>query len=349
MFGHAQSEVRQVSGDQMLLGFFPWGFGVDIFFVISGFIMVYISERKNLFRQRGAWLSFLTDRAIRIAPVYWFYTSAMLVAIFVAGSKLETASFEPFNTIASYLFLPYPAPGGKIHPVLEVGWTLNYEMFFYVLFAMVIFLKSVRAVAVLTLTMSAIVAAGSLIKPDQFALVFWSDPIILEFIFGCGLGFVYSRTRRYPNALACLLLSASSLVAVALLSDNGPGGYNRLMAQGVPAALLVYAFVWHMPHRLSSVSAPIAAFLGDSSYSLYLSHSFTLAIVKILWPFSPSMGNQWAYVVVATVASAAVGYASYALLEKPITRLLRRPALADGTAAPGAVSNASPSEQPTKP
>ena len=117
MFAHAQSETVQKFGAEAYRQIdLPGGFGVDIFFVISGFIMVYASQ--GLFGQPGAAAEFMKRRVIRIVPLYWFYTTAMVAATLLFADRLNSAAFEPYNAIMSYLFIPAMAPKGEIAPIL---------------------------------------------------------------------------------------------------------------------------------------------------------------------------------------------------------------------------------------
>jgi peptidoglycan/LPS O-acetylase OafA/YrhL len=134
--GHLFEMVAQLSGS-LHYNFanpeLPTGAGVDLFFVISGFIMVFAS--RKLFGTAGGARLFVTRRLIWIAPLYWAISTIMVVlAILGSRTQLITAP----SVIASYLFFPYDTIGGGdgyAYPILDLGWTLNYEMMFYALFA----------------------------------------------------------------------------------------------------------------------------------------------------------------------------------------------------------------------
>ncbi len=122
--------------------------GVDIFFVISGFVMVYVSSRH--FQKTGEVSRFVLRRIIRVVPVYWFYTSLMLGVALFAPDMLRNFKLSWFHVAASYLFIPWATPGDNdFHPLLGIGWTLNYEMFFYILFAPFLLFARERAVLAL--------------------------------------------------------------------------------------------------------------------------------------------------------------------------------------------------------
>ena len=108
--------------------------GVDLFFVVSGFVMVYIASPQ--FGKREAPVQFFVRRLIRIVPLYWLLTTGYIVA----------KSYPLAYIAASYLFIPAARPNGVLQPVILQGWTLTYEMFFYLLFAIAILLRRRAAV-----------------------------------------------------------------------------------------------------------------------------------------------------------------------------------------------------------
>jgi len=112
--------------------------GVDIFFVISGFIMWTSVER----RPEMTASSFFRNRLIRIVPLYWFATTLVLMVALIAPQVLNTTVLRPWHAIASYLFIPARHPTtGLFWPLLIPGWSLNYEMLFYAIFAIAIALS----------------------------------------------------------------------------------------------------------------------------------------------------------------------------------------------------------------
>src|ERR1700733_8304140 len=104
--------------------FFLGAVGVDLFFVISGFIMVYVSE--PLFGQKSSPTTFFVRRVVRIVPLYWMITVAILIGGHSLGLRPNTTWL---NIVGSFMFIPTTHADGTTEPVLLVGWTLNYEMF----------------------------------------------------------------------------------------------------------------------------------------------------------------------------------------------------------------------------
>lgn len=316
VFGHAETEAVQV-----LPGFAPVGFnfgiGVDIFFIISGFVM-YLSS-AHLFGREGAPLTFARRRFLRVVPLYWFYTIGMLAAIALFPSKLNNADVTVGMVISSFLFYPLPNTQGNYSPVLALGWTLNYEMFFYALFAFSLMFDKVRGFRVLSGLILGFVLVGLVVREGP--LVFWGQPIILEFLLGVLLARVFAACGPAPGRYGFLAAMAAAALSYVLLS----GYETRAISLGIPSGFFAAGFIFCLPARLNRVLDGLARVGGDSSYSLYLSHPFTLAIVKILWlRLDPGFDMPWSYVVVSTLASVIVAYGLYLGIERPLLRVWRR-------------------------
>ena len=144
------------------------GAGVDLFFVISGFVMVYSST--PFFGPTDGPASFLSRRIIRIVPLYWFCTT-IYVVIATAAPSFDIQYSGEFLA-KSYFFIPVARPSGDINPVVGQGWTLNYEMLFYVIFAPALLASRFRAVSMVSLVLVTIVAAGALFAPRSLLLAF---------------------------------------------------------------------------------------------------------------------------------------------------------------------------------
>jgi len=301
LLGHVQEQLAVAMAKA---GMPPWprlawpgGFGVDLFFCISGFIMVVTSAR--LFGQPGATRNFLRRRALRLVPLYWLATGAfgMVLAL---GTQPGPA--QPVQAwLASLLFIPYPTrgiEGDMVFPLLSLGWSLNYEVLFYLLFSVAIVLPARRAVLAVWAALLLLTAAGAVLEPDHPALVFWSRPIVLEFGMGMLVGLGWLTGRRLP-ASWCTALALAALAW--LLADPlnmtqagrgapTPNDLMRLLGWGMPAALaLAAAVALQRPAghtaRASALLQPVAwlARLGDWSYALYLFHPFMLIAMAHVW------------------------------------------------------------------
>lgn len=295
-----------------------WRVGVDIFFVTSGFVMVHITREH--FRARGYPLEFLKRRVARVAPTYWFYTTLYIAISSLMPGNVNTYESDPWLIVCSYLFLPCRRSDGSIYPVLILGWTLNYEMYFYVMYALALRFRRRAGLAILCVVMASFIALNALLRLRS--LEFVANPILLEFLAGIGLGWAYERGVRLHMharfALAAVALGMLSWVgALGWVSD----GWRPVWA-GIPSALVFAAFVLGDDFDTTRPSVRWLVDAGDASYSLYLTHMITIRVVSILWP---RLGIQITelYFATALCACMAGGYVAHKLIERPLCRLAR--------------------------
>lgn len=290
--------------------------GVDIFFVISGFIMWVTTASKP---ERTA-LSFYRDRVTRIAPLYWAITALLVGVLVLLPGTTNTAVLDWPHILRSFLFIPAVHPVTDAYqPTLIPGWTLNMEMFFYLLFGAAIAAAGARLklrCRIIVLALLAIVSLGLLTRPVGF-MGFYTQDMVGEFAAGIliGVAFAERRLRRSNWFLLPLLLGF-----VLLFAETPLGAVDsRLVRWGVPASLIVLGAVF-VPQ-----SGPAALQrLGDWSYSLYLSHPITLAVSEKLWSkLSSPLPLQlfpWVAVTFAIVAA----WLIHRIAEVPLTRAARR-------------------------
>jgi exopolysaccharide production protein ExoZ len=280
--------------------------GVDVFFVISGFIMWVLSQRKPTTPAR-----FLRDRLERIAPVYWIATGVM-VAGALAG-LFPNMKLTLGHVFGSLFFVPHRSPSsGEIWPVLVQGWTLNYEMFFYAVFAGCLLLPSRMRLAALASIFIVLAGFGLIWTSGNPVFATYTDPIILEFLIGAFIGKLCLEGRIPPPAMG------AGLIVVSFLGFAFVGtsyiGFGPLAFGPLAAALLIGVLAMEKGGALRHIR-PIT-YLGDSSYSIYLWHTMAISVVAKLAPMlsipaAPAM-------VLAVVAGVAVGVGAYEILEKPI-------------------------------
>lgn len=240
--------------------------GVDLFFVISGFIMVYAS--RELFGSTRNTAKFIRLRLIRIVPPYWIATTILVLV-------LGMPSLDHF--IKSLLFIP----DGQ--PFLKPGWSLTFEMFFYGLFACFIFLPIRTAVIFLSATIVGIVLIGPHFRNTY--VLYLSQPILVEFVLGAlaGLAFVEGLRINRVSSL-CLILAGLLLFAVSTTLGEQPIGGLRFVTWGVPAWVLFVGAVFG-PRTPALEIKPIVL-LGNASYSLYLTHWFFVVTYGVANPIA---------------------------------------------------------------
>jgi exopolysaccharide production protein ExoZ len=296
--------------------------GVDVFFVISGFVMIVAAQKTGAQDAHR----FLLKRFIRIYPLYWFWTTVKLVLLLTIPAAAVSSVLDPAHLAASYALLPWTNADGKIYPFLVVGWTLSYEIFFYLCMAAALALRlPIRRTV--TLLFLVLIAVGTLPHNGWPALaIAFTHPILLEFVFGMYVAHLVTSGRLIARNLApaVVMLSFVLLIAgVLLVEEYLPW---RTLLFGVPGLLMVWG--------VASLEAPIAAraprllqHLGDASYSIYLAHTLwisALGTVLARLHLPPSDLITYAMLAVAVVGSAVIGSISYVLLEKPTIAWLGR-------------------------
>ncbi len=258
LIGHVRAEAAHYFALDLPGAALPWTRGVDIFFIISGFIITLSAAR---FAARPG--AFLWRRLRRVVPLYALFTTLMVALLLAAPGSLKSTSLDPAQIASSYLFLPYERADGRIAPVLSLGWTLNYEVFFYALLALCLALP--RPLLACCAGLAALCLLGPAL-PQTTATVFYANPLILEFTFGIALARLWQCGFVRPSA---------PLAGLAL---------PRVLAAGLPATVIVAAGTLLAPDR----HLPLQS-IGNASYALYLSHRFPLRLgTLVLVPVMPA-------------------------------------------------------------
>jgi exopolysaccharide production protein ExoZ len=320
---HMQGELAHRGFDDPLPSLNVGAFGVDLFFVISGFIMVYSSG--PFFAQRvGGW-RFFTKRIIRIAPLYWIFTT-ISAAIAVALSRYPGhADYSMRHIAASYLFFPAARPeDGAMLPTCPTGWTLNFEMFFYVCFAFALQWRRPVVVAAVCAALALLIVAGFLVAMPK-PIAFLANPIIAEFCLGMLLAQLFLSGFQIAPVTAAVLLLVG--VAGALLYTPYVDSHSGLrpLAWGLSALAIVAASILYKA-TLNGLVARALETLGDASYSLYLVHTaLFISIYTVLSKFIDLHRiPAFLYGIGLVGASVVAALGVYKWIELPITRHLNR-------------------------
>ncbi|MGV8915152.1 MAG: acyltransferase family protein [Kaistella sp.] len=284
--------------------------GVPIFFVISGYIMVF-STRKitndNLLHNVA---TFAKKRIIRIVPLYYLLTFAWIV---LGGSVLYYLERNPsIRLLNSLLFLPQKDQ----FPVLFLGWSLNYEIFFYLIFAISFLFRKYRYVAVIVFFGVAMLI-GWYFAPENAFLKMVTDFLNIYFIAGILLGLFLHKIRAGKNFLT--VFSYFSILLFIFYFLNVISTSSQILAV-IPVFLLVTAFlVFDLFLKMKANS--FLKMLGDISYSIYLSHPF----VEILFRRFPvdSAGLLILFFIIKLAVVILVSRILYELIEKRLTLYLK--------------------------
>ena len=305
--------------DRLDHGFPLWHrgvFGVDIFFVISGLVMYISSERQRA--MPNGWREFAARRLVRIVPLYWLATTVNVAVLLISPAAVKHSVLDWPYVIKSYFFIPAYTPDGRIEPLLGVGWTLIFEMFFYVVFTVAMLLR-LRVLPVTTVVLAACTGLAFLRRPDWPAVSLFFDPRALEFVAGMFMG-RYLHNLRAPAFVGVASLVAG--VAMMLFLPIAPGVSFRILTQVLPSALTVLGVVLLEPYVAGRWPKGLV-FLGAMSYSLYLVHPLAAPVPPALLA---RLGLNWPWLSLACSATVAVAVAAvcYLFFEKPVTKVLNR-------------------------
>ncbi len=310
---HADWLRQQAGGAPSLFSSIPWSFGIHIFFVVSGFIMILTTKS---FGEPGAWRRFLVRRTLRIVPLYWILTTAMVVGVWLAPRSIEISGDRFWYIVGSYFFIPVLRSSGDLRPILGQGWTLDYEMYFYVALALATLCTRRIGIGILTAVFVALSWLGRDLDVSTPKLFTWTDGIILEFVLGLYLGLLYETGWRVRGWIAaCMVVAGFALAMPEFLLP-------AVFSAGVPAMMIVGGFVLGPPLKDSMATGWLTG-LGNASYSLYLSHTLALRPLRDIWMrLTDGTWPPVLFFVLGVMVSVLVGCAIHVAVERPLTRVL---------------------------
>ena len=319
----SQMTAKRLDQDAFFNLFAAGWSGVDYFFVLSGFIMVYV--HRSALGKKDQLKSFLVKRVVRIYPIYWIITLTVWCLFLVIPDFANNQDLSLGNVIASLLLIPQ-----KDKFILEVGWTLTYEIYFYLLFSLAIWLKPKHSVPILSgWLLVTILHYRKIVKfPDY---LFFLDTVFgemnLELVLGCLAAYIVIKYNNKIGKYRWILFGIANLgyVILLMLASWGKLGFGRIPTFGVLATLLIIAAT-SIDLKDSPKIPYLLIFLGEASYSIFLTHMPVIsAITKILQ--KANLGKYFdGFFAPALLAVVAVvfGCIFYSLIEKPVTVFLRK-------------------------
>jgi exopolysaccharide production protein ExoZ len=318
-------------------------FGIDIFFVISGFILslVVLRERRQPGLQPMA--DFIKRRLLRIYPIYWVVALLMLARLALSHNLFQS------NYIPAFLLLPslhYPSD----RYIMGYSWTLDFEMFFYIVLGLTL-LKTIKwAVPFLIALFSISVALGAIVDIRHPVLILASNPMLLEFVFGAALALLYARIGQ--RRIAGIVLTTIGVVASILLQIHNPpsvasglqmvmlddGVFLRVATWGVCALVIVSGVVFWSP-SMESAFGKAWVLLGNASYSTYIVSALCLELTdRLFFKFVPPpifpTGLRVVFEISLLLSTLLIGFGCYVFVEKPLLRFLQNRFLARTTTHP---------------
>ncbi|WP_460548248.1 acyltransferase family protein [Comamonas piscis] len=267
--------------------------GVDLFFIISGIVMTMsVKDGTNP-------TTFFLRRVARVVPLYWIMTGLAILHLYVfypgAGVSLEA--------IVRSIFFLRPENGSM--PILYPGWSLNFEMLFYLTLTIFLILSKNS----LILLMLFFLCLGALSSIEYFKEFYFIKYYLLEFSIGIGIGFIFKLKLPMEKMLGFFCITASIL----LFAVNNHFRSVGFIAWGIPSALLIlgcYSFDSSVIFKNKFIK-----YLGDSSYSIYLVHPF------VIWAFERTGHKGAITIILAILLSAFAGVICYRYVEKPLLSL----------------------------
>ncbi len=298
-------------------------YGVDLFFVISGFIMTVTTWMQ--FGSAANSFTFLLRRITRIYPPYWVVLLPVLVVYLMRPDLVDSHSGGPPGVTASFLLLPQMG-----EPLLLVSWTLVFEMAFYLVFAFALcFERRLLPVILLAWTLSIAIASILWATSSNPYLRFLANPLSIEFLFGIAVGalVMLGVLKRPAIALGLGAALIATLMTLGTIHDDSdyPNLWGRAMMGGCGFAFLLYGVVALEKDRGVLFPRWLDA-LGDASYAMYLWHIPVLAALGLTVARLHASGLPAHIALLAAAFGSVIAVALfvYRYIERPLTRALHR-------------------------
>ncbi|MCW1381929.1 acyltransferase [Novosphingobium sp. KCTC 2891] len=288
--------------------------GIHLFFTISGFVIWTSTERRPV-----AVAPFMAARIVRIVPLYWLATLVAVLSTFVVPGYFWQATTRPINLVTSLLFIPHEGVSGGVYPVLYQGWTLQYEMYFYALFAACLIVPARRRLLALAVCLGVALAAGAIFKPDGPILQTYTHPICLEFLAGVVAARIVDAAGKRLGRGGAALLAAAGGIAFLLADtcEDRLGWWANVLLPLGTASVVVGLVCLERAGGL--VRSTWLRFAGEASYSTYLFQTVGFALVASLMPHLPALARVLLFVVAAQTC----GCLMFRFVEKPLVRTLK--------------------------
>ena len=273
-----------------------WGAsGVDIFFVISGFVMIYTQSinPKTI-------LNFYKSRILRIVPIYWLITSFIIIIYFLFPNIFRSLIIDFKSSISSFLFVSQIF--NSSYPIINLGWTLEWEMLFYLIFGIALYFKTLNKIVI------------SIFFMMVFVLYVSQKLYFLEFFLGVIIGCLYIKFGKINHRIGIIILILGIFALLMSVNSNSKLiDYDRFIIWGLPAMLIVIGAIYS-----KQVKNKFFLYLGDASYSIYLLQMLTIpGFYKIASYLNVEINNTFLSII-CLVLSVSFGCIFHSYVEKKI-------------------------------
>jgi exopolysaccharide production protein ExoZ len=297
-------------------------FGVSTFFVISGFIMCFITRDADGSDAHPG--GFSMKRAIRIVPLYWVCTFALLV---LSNRPPITHHVDPLlawvstnvpHLLQSLFFVP-----SEEAPMLGVGWTLNFEVYFYVVFAIALWINRRLAPLIAWAIVYAVIKANDY-SVDNFLIKFYSHGYIHYFLYGIALFYVWTLTKDYLPRLPIIIACAAIIVGCygsQFLTPLLMTGYPSVFAYEVYFPILLVAAALFAASSGADIKWKPLVLIGNASYAIYLAHTIAMEFFR---RFTPPWKESLGVTLAVVIGGALIGIAVHLWIERPMLKLIRQ-------------------------
>ncbi|TDQ10001.1 acyltransferase family protein [Pedobacter metabolipauper] len=322
------SKLTDFDYGNLFYNFNNWGaIGVDLFFAISGFIMTIVAPA---YTKPGGWKKFFAKRIIRIVPLYYLLSG--IDALLTVYLQHKHISFEV--AIKTLIFIPVFDQGHFVTPLISVGWSLSFEVYFYALIGIVLLLKK-RINEVLLVILVILSGTGLLLNDAGPLLKFLTSPMLLEFGFGilCGMLYKWFNTTDMEvgrKKMISIVLTGTGLILMLgsiflnstykfyhpnVITDDNFIAFYRVVVWGLPAAIFMLGVIFL--ERSFKKDVPVVLILsGDASYSCYLIHGMIYPIVASVFKYL-SLGPTL-YLITIVPVCIGISIVFYQIVERPM-------------------------------
>ncbi len=322
LFGHAVHAVVE-TGDfpAARLEFYRQGVGSVVFLTIAAFIAAHTGGDRG--GEPGAGRRYLMARLLRIVPLYWAFTTLFVAVAWLMPALVDHGGLSPRHALSSYLFVPAPRPtDGRLRPLLNPGWTLNYIVWFHALVALCLCAPRRMGLWPGAAALVAVAMVGMAWRPSG-VVGFFTAPYMLAL--AAGIGCCWLRSRLAARVALPILLSVGTIAGLFLWSWSASVAEGDAVSVAFAALIVLVASLTRDFGSGSRVGA-LWRTLAEASYSIYLSQAFSLAgsalvlhRLRLLRPL-----GLWGGIAAVSVVALVAGVLVHRTLERPLTQALRR-------------------------